>query len=290
MLSGRFNIRILGEGEWGRYYVKRIRGVFVPTLVFLLIYTAKDLHPDYGSFFHFCKVFVLNSLGALSHGIFWFVFSLFGMLMVAPFLAKAFKGPSRDFQNAFFLVWLIWTVTYYCSDNMAIDFTWSYPFRGYLFFFCLGSFLEDSWVNELNTKLLASIGCVAWFANSVITYMGWSKGAFDMSPLFAVSAICLYLLLLRVKVEQSSDFGNVISFIARHSFGFYLAHWLAYEYLQPLFAPLLGTSGLLYQVPLSLIVFATGSLLAAAIEGTVIKAAQCVFDCIVKPFVDSAPK
>lgn len=70
MLSGRFNIRVLDDGQWGGYYIKKIRGVFVPTLVFLLIYTVKEMYSDFGSVFHFGKVFVLNALGAMSHGFF----------------------------------------------------------------------------------------------------------------------------------------------------------------------------------------------------------------------------
>ena len=287
MLSGRFNIRILGEGEWGRYYVKKIRGVFVPTLVFLLIYTAKDLYPGYGGILHFCKVYVLNSLGAMSHGIFWFVFSLFGMLTVAPFFAKALKSPSRDYQNAFFIVWLIWAVMCHCSDNLGIDFNWSYPLQGYFFFFCLGAFVEDSSLNMLETKKLVAVGCVAWLANSAVKYYGWSRGTFDMSPLFTITAVCLYLLLLRVNFDMVPHLKNVCSLLSKHSFGIYLAHWLSYEFLQRYFVTLLNKSGVLYQLLLSPAVLLSGVLLAVFIDKTVIMVAQHVFDRLVRHFVDS---
>lgn len=187
--------------------------------------------------------------------------------MVAPFLAKAFKNPTKGFQSAFFIVWLIRTFVNYCSDNLGLDFNWSYPFGGYLFFFCLGAFVEDSRLNELGTKHLITIGCVSWITNSVITYLGWSKGAFDMSPIFAISAICLYLLLLRVNIDSTPYLGTALSLLSKHSFGINLAHWLAYEFLQPRFVPFLSTSGLLYQAPLSLAVLAAGILLAVVFDG-----------------------
>ncbi len=278
MLSGRFNLRILDDSAYRRYYYRRIRGVLVPVLIYLLIYTLFNMYPDYYSVPNVLETYFYNSMGALSHGIFWFVFSLFGMLMVAPFLAHAFSKPSQTFQKAFFIIWLVWNVVNNFSENLSFDFSWSYPFWGFLFFFCVGGFIEDSFFNRMKTRSLLLLGVGVWLANALLAYLGWSVGAYDTSPFYGITAICLYLLILRIKPGTGSALGKCVSFIAVRSLDIYLLHWLAVLVLQPYFLPLSQISGILYHVCFTVCIFAIALVAAAVIEAVLIKPIQKLMD------------
>ena len=282
MLSGKFNLRALRDSEYKRYYYRRIRGVFVPVLIYLMIYTVFNLYPDFISLPHVLKVFLLNSLGELGHGIFWFVFTLFGMLMVAPFLAKAFNKPSKAFQKAFFIVWLIWNTLNYLGANVPFDFAWAYPFAAWFFFFCIGGFVESSFLNEMKTRSLLLLGIGAWVANALLACAGWTKCAYDQSPLYGITAICLFLILLRIQPSGNRIVQKCVSFIAGKSLGIYLMHWLAFLMLKPYFVALEQVSGILYHFCLGSIVFIAGLLLAVVVETILVAPMQKFIDLVGK--------
>ena len=280
MLSGRFNLRVLDDSEYRHYYYRRIRGVLIPVLIYLLIHTLFEMYPAYGGVPDVLETYFFNSLGALSHGVFWFVFSLFGMLMVAPFLARAFHKPSKTFQTAFLLVWLIWNTIYNFSENLSFEFNWSYPFWGFIFYFCLGGFIEDTFFNRMRTRNLLLLGIGAWVANAALSFAGWSASAYDESPLYGVTAICLYLLILRIKPNGNNVVSKCVSFIATHSLGIYLMHWIAIIVLKPYFYPLTQISGFVYHVCFTIVIFIIGLIAATIIEGLIVKPVQKLMDKI----------
>ena len=278
LLSGRFNMRELGEDEYTRYYYRRVRGVLLPTLIYLFIYTVVGPYSTSGSILHIAKVFVLNSLGELSHGIFWFVFSLFGMLLIAPFIASTFVRMGRNGQRWFLGLWFFVATLTYLSKCLEFDYSWSFPLGGFASFFCAGAFIEHSELNDLSTKTLITVGVAAWVSNMLLAYFGWSNGAYDWSPIYALTAVCLYLVLLRVPIPEDGALTRAISFVASQSFGIYLMHWLVFKMISPYFSPLQSMWGPLYHVCLSACVFALGLLLAVASDYLLVKPLQRLMD------------
>ena len=282
MLSGRLNMRVLQEGEWRSYYGKKDRGILLPTLVFLLIYTVRDLFPAFVSPGFFLKTLALNSLGAMSHGIFWFAFKLFGMVLVAPFLAPALTQSSGELRRAFFLLCALWTASCFISANTGIEFGWQFPIKDHFAFFCIGALIEDSRLNSLSNKQLLLLAFFAALANGVIAYFGWSSGSFDISPLYAIAALCLYLLFQRLDIKGGSAVDVVLAFLSKHSFGIYLMHWFVYEMVQPRLAFLAAVWGPLYQLCLTPLVLVLGVAAAVLVDETLVKAAQGLFDRILR--------
>lgn len=284
MLSGRFNIRRLHDGEWGRYYCKRMRAVLVPMLVFAVIFSLRALHPAFGSPLHVCKEIVLNALGGMAHGIYWFPFSIFGMLMVAPFFFGAFERTTGGFRKAFLLVWLVWTTVYFVAGNTGLDFSWKYPLSGFFFFFLLGSFFEDSYLNGLPSRALGAACILASLANGALAYIGWGNGINDMSPLYGITAVCLYALLLRADPEQGSFAEKAFSLLSKHSFIMYLVHPIVIDLVSPSFAGLANVWGPLYHVALFAAVVAISLPASIAVNVILVRPAQLLFDKAVDLF------
>lgn len=91
-LSGKFNLKIRQTDEALKsYYVKRARGFVIPVLVLFLVRTIYESNSSLDLSL-VAKAYIKNSLGEFGGMEYWFVFTLFGFLIVAPFLARMISG------------------------------------------------------------------------------------------------------------------------------------------------------------------------------------------------------
>lgn len=100
MLSGKFNLRFEPGNDaslsYKNYYLKKIKGIIIPYLIYSIILYAYSVRETYfvlgieGCIRGFAETFF--NLNATSH--IWFMYALIGMLVGAPFLAKMLKSLS----------------------------------------------------------------------------------------------------------------------------------------------------------------------------------------------------
>lgn len=101
LLSGKFNLREKkDDAAVKKFYYNKIRNIVVPIVIFFFIRTLYDLYPDY-SLGLVVKTFIKNFVYDYSHIEYWFMYTLVGFLLVAPFLSHAFARFSKFEKKLF---------------------------------------------------------------------------------------------------------------------------------------------------------------------------------------------
>lgn len=281
MLSGKFNLRERkNDREMVDYYRKRVRNFLIPIVILFFIRTLYNLYPHFESLFHVGKEYLKNSISVFGGMEYWFVFTLFGYLIVAPFLAPMIDKLTPLSRKIFFGIGIAYHAILFVFANLSIDFSWGYLFSGFAFTFCLGGFVESLFPNRRSLIRLGAVALVCLGAIVLCAREGWSAGLHDTSPFYTILAVGVYLLVIagakRLKPSAA------ISFLAQHSFSVYLIHMM---FLMPISGALSG----LFAGPASIaaylavvaLVFACSLVAAVAIDSVVVKPVQRLFDKVV---------
>ena len=280
MMSGKFNVReCKTDQDLKRYYVKKIRNIMLPILILFFIRTLYDMFPNYGSILHFGKEYVKNSLGIYAEIEYWFVFTLVGFLLVAPFLAPSFLNMSKFAQKIFLAIGLVYNLFVLFSSNFDFPFSWGYLFSGFAFAFFIGTFIDKLFTTKKQVMLmlivaLVSLAITVWFA-----WNGKIKGVHDISPFYTLIAIGIYLLILYL--FNNSKPSKIISFMAEHSFSVYLVHMMVLMPVTRMLPPDTGLSTIATYFGVVVVVFLLSLLLAVVIDKFIVKPTQKLFDKIV---------
>lgn len=277
MLSGKFNLRERKDDAGLRqYYLKRFRGFMIPIIILFLIRTIYNLYPHFGSIANIGKEYVKNSLGAFSSMEYWFVFTLFGFLIVAPFIAPIFSRMTAFSKKVFLGIGLGYNLLTIIAQNLGLDFSWGYLFSGFALAFFLGAFIEGLFTSPKSRKILY----VASIASVVITVWmhqeGLTQGIHDISPFYTILAIGIYIFLLNA--FKSAKPSRVVSFIAEHSFSVYLVHMMFLLPIQSILPPLTGIATIPLYLAVVAAVLALSLLCAIVIDALLIKPTQKLFD------------
>ena len=282
MLSGKFNLKRVSDDQLGSYYLRKCRGILIPTLAYFLVRTIYDLIVM-GSGEFWLTAFLKNSLWRYGGIEYWFIFTLISFLVVVPFLAPAFTMPSKAQRKLFFFLGFAYLAALYVLANSGHGFAWSFVFGGFLFPFCLGPSIEQAFASGRSRRLLYVGGVAAWVSSVVLMYRyGWMSGAFDNSPLYMILAIALYLAMLRLGRRHARLCSSApVRFVAKHSFGIYLAHMMVLLPLRDVFATWHPASPYLCYLPFTCIVFVAALAAAFIIDTLLVTPLQHLLDRMV---------
>lgn len=284
MLSGRFNLR---ECESSTallaFYFKKFRGIGIPVVTLFLLRTIWDMRLELTDPIAVLKRFARNLLGDFSATEYWFMFTLVGYLIISPFLAHIitrFREPGHRFElRPFMILCVLFNGASFVAANLDMRFSWTMPFVGYLFPYCLGP-LIDEWARDNRVaRWLCVGGAFGVIATSCLSLNGWGQGVHDISPFYTLAAVGIYVFLFRLGGHLKS--GALFSTVAPHAFSVYMVHMVVLGLVSSFVAPLPGALSLVtYAVTLVLTI--AGSLLVAVVlDKTVIALLQNAFDRIV---------
>ena len=240
-MSGVLNLRPVDDEGIGRFYLRKVRGIVLPALVYMLIDTLWGLRGEPTSVLHAGRVYVTNVLGTFAQGHYWFVYSLFGFLLVTPFVARTFCNlRERPHElRAFAVLGLLFAGFSYLSANTGVAIGWALPWGVAFFVYCLGPSVLPREALAGRTRAFALVGAlVSWMACVGLGMAGWTAQLYDNCPVFVVLAISLFVIVLDVAREWTPR--AAVSFVAKHSFGVYLCHMLVMNSLASLMPALDG--------------------------------------------------
>ena len=277
MLSGRFNLRERETpADLARYYLRRFRGFILPVLIVFLIRTLYDLYPTYESALQVAKAYAVNVLGGLSGVEYWFVYALFGFLLVAPFLAPAFSHMSPFAKRVFFGIGLGYNLLVLIADNRGVEFAWGYLFSGFAFAFCLGAFVEDLFATKRSRRVLYAAAAFGLVATVVMAWEGLYAGIHDTSPFYTLLAIGIYIFILNA--AKGARPSRVVSFMAKHSFSVYLIHTMFLRAVCEVVPAVSGGASLLAYPVVVAATLALSLAGAVLIDTVLVRPAQRLFD------------
>lgn len=280
MLSGRFNLTERTASDPGGFYVRKLRGIVIPVLIFFFLRTLFLLFPDYVSAGNVLESFASNSLDAFNSMEYWFVFSLISFLVVAPFLSRMVVGMLSKDRKLFFWLGLAWFALLFVMRNLGIGFSWSYLFGGFCFPFLIGPFVEELFRDGRAKRRLWVLSALAVCLSVLLFRRGVREGIFDSSPLYMLASVGFYLALVSAgRHVRGKAATTLVSFVARHSFSVYMIHMVVKKLLTPLLPSIEGIASIFCHLGFTLVVAAVSLLASVVLDALLIRPVQRAFDC-----------
>jgi len=218
MISGAL---ILGRDEEpSNFLSKRLKRVFVPFFfwsIIVFVLKFKNIYDGNGHIFNeflsYCRNFIPYLLENKIHGIYWYVYMLIGLYLIAPILQKSFaKGGEKLVRYAVILF-----VAFFIIKSIFPSF---YMFKYYDFHF-IGFFICGFYIHKYvknKHAALAIIGIVVSFI------LSWIHFYYNIGlPYIQIETISIYLLF---KGLPSPKKWPIVFMISRYSYVMYLSHFL----------------------------------------------------------------
>ena len=232
MISGRFALskKLEGVREILSFYKRRLFTILIPLIFFgflycLVVLCKSDAPFTVGMYFKSALKGVLNDLKD-TH--LWFMFALVGMTLSAPFLGRMVQKMSNPELHLLAAIGLIWEIlTVYLGKNLGLGFGYnSWMLNGYPYYYFLGYYVHRVFEEASYKKILMLAGAAAFIINALWTWKMplYSYNAHDLSPLYTIYVVGLYLFLSSAKINAQSPFGRVITWVATQSYFVYLLH------------------------------------------------------------------
>ena len=279
-MSGKFNIKERSDDQLSIYYYRKFRNILIPSFVYIALIALCTVSPFSAGFSAFTTEVVDGFIGSYSNQLPWFIFTLSGFLLAAPFLAPSLKGMSDYSQRFFLLLGLIFLSFEFVFENMGYTFSWTYLFGNWAFAFCAGAFADGFFNTTRRKKKLLILFIVSWLLTFVCIKFGWTAGLYSFSPMYMIIAMVVLLSLLQVSslVSFGDRCSKVISLIAKHSFGIYLLHWFIIQYLAGIVGCHGGLIGFLIYIAVVMIGLISTLVVSILVEMILIKPLQLIFD------------
>lgn len=236
MLSGLFAMKrtYSSKEDYGTYYKKKVISILVPYVVMTFLLHGYDYYQS-GRAFEL-RLYVeetINQFTALnSEQHLWFMYSLIGLLMSAPFFSKMLHAMS-DWEVKF-LFWLSigWNaVSIYLINDLGWNFHYGkWIMASWTIYFFLGYF-HDRIICEKEKKFWYLMGIAGFLITVLWQYLlpMENHSDKDFAPAYTFFVIGMYTFLLyEVKISRAWV-QKIIAFLAKHSFTVYLIHYLILE-------------------------------------------------------------
>lgn len=273
IMSGYFNIK--NKYILSNYYYKKVRNILLPTLVYMFLYTIW-YQLNYESLDHpIVLQFALNAFSSFRSGVFWFVMSLFGMLLLAPVIATAFKPMKQENYRTYIALTLIYLSLTLVGSAVGYPCGWSYPFGVGFALFCFGAAFDIERA-EKQCHLYFFLAILCTVISTYLNYLGIA-GVNDSSPFYVIASVSIYVLLYAFGNKTKPN--KLVSLIAKHSFGLYMCHIPVLQTFQCILPPLARPAA---HFVLLIIVLAITLPIVMLIDATFVRLLQMAADVIYK--------
>ncbi len=242
MLSGLFNMKrdFSDKEEYKTYYKKKVISIFLPYVIMTFLLYGYDFYQS-GRAFEL-RLYIeetINQFTALnSEQHLWFMYSLIGLLMSAPFFSKMLHAMSDWEVKLLFWLSIGWNaVSIYLINDLGWNFHYGkWIMASWTIYFFLGYF-HHRIINESNRKIWYISGTAGFLITVLWQYIlpVENHSATDFAPAYTFFVIGMYTFLLyEVKIPWN-PVKKVIAFFAKHSFTVYLIHYLILEIIDQRF-------------------------------------------------------
>lgn len=226
MLSGKFALAAKCESfnEYYRYYTKKILTLVIPILFYMFLRNIYDNGFGFSQL-SFWKTYIKNVLSGYSDNEYWFLYTIMGLILLAPFLNKMVAGLKKGEIYLLLSLCLLYNAIMTYGPYFHLSFSWNFIFSVWVFYFFLGYFLEkiiDTPKKE-NRIILVGILCL------VITFIqkqgDYIKHIHDLAPTYTFMVCAMFFLLKREHHIKNNTFLNTLILkCGRYSFAVYMVH------------------------------------------------------------------
>ena len=236
MLSGLFAMKkqYSTKEDYAVYYKKKLISIFVPYVIMTFLLHGYDYYQSARVFD--LRMYIeetINQFTALnSEQHLWFMYSLIGLLVSAPFFSKMLHAMSDWEVKLLFWLSIGWnTVSIYLINDLGWNFHYGkWIMASWTIYFFLGYF-HDRIIKKENKKFWYVMGITGFLITVLWQYLlpVENHSDKDFAPAYTFFVMGMYtFLLFEVKISWEW-LKKVIAFFAKHSFTVYMIHYLILE-------------------------------------------------------------
>lgn len=236
MLSGYFNMRneCRSREDYSLYYKKKAVSILLPYVVMTFLLYGYEYYQS-GRAFEL-RAYIeetINQFTALnSEQHLWFMYSLIGLVMSAPFFSRMFHAMSDWEIKLLFAISIGWnTVSIYLANDLGWNFYYGkWIMASWTLYFFLGYF-QDRIIQKSDKKFWYLMGVIGFVVTVLWQYIlpVENHSGRDFAPAYLFFVIGFYTMLLNEIKIPWKPVKTAVSFLARHSFTVYLIHYLILE-------------------------------------------------------------
>lgn len=235
MISGALILPVSQES--GSFFKKRFVKVFIPVLIWSIFYLL-------------CKQFIsgrsidwINSLLSMPFStqgtsIFWFIYTLLGLYLLAPILSRWLQAASRKELEFYLGLWgisLCYPFLKYVVDINTSNTGILYYFSGYVGYFVLGYYLK-TYPDRISWKILIPALAVSIVIPVACKLQNIEVDFYDLfwylSIFVVIQCVCWWKAICRIKQNAIGErVGRVITELSKMTFGIYLVHIFIMRYV-----------------------------------------------------------
>ncbi len=250
MLSGKFTLKTKFDtiSDYKNFYLKRLYKIILPTFLYSALYYiinfyfGRLLGNEQPYKFTFTTIqniqifFTKFTSGTVSSH-FWFIYTLVGIYLISPFIAKLVQKIS--ISELICLNAVLFGFQFFCvfcdifEIPLAID---NLGMTSYTPYFILGYSLDRIFRTYKSRIILVLLGIISLCISilEAIYLRGYNIHLTDFSPNIVLTTCALYIILYRImKINRSFIIQHIFTFFSKHSLSFYCLHYLIlYEVLR----------------------------------------------------------
>lgn len=243
LITGALSLKPEPVVDWRAYFKKRVMLVFLPTLVWSVIYLTWNTHAGVEP--EFSKYVLLDLLAMPAARHLWFMYMFLGLVLVTP-LVRVFlvSATRRDVWYAVGLFVGSTTLVIAVKEFLKINISeWFYLPFGYWGYFLMGYALNQIPASRLRKGPLGFsvvfLTCLTATGTILLSFRDdWHFNNFfndNLGPFTTATSAVAFLFFKSLDVrgffERFQRLGQALTSIAHHSFGIYLAHALVIQFL-----------------------------------------------------------
>ena len=226
------------NGNWLKFYVRRITRVLVPYIIWTAIYSIPDIQSSGPS------ALVKNLLCANATTTLYYIFVYIQFVLLTPLLGKLAKSPYRH------LGWLIAPLSVILFKYIPafgniqlgkhIELFWNDACLGWFTFYYLGLILGNRIIDrQFNIRNLAVLYCTSLLLQMAEGYLWFTvdpAGCGSQLKLSSILSSTIFMLIIYCVLSRSSHEPKrrLLCTIGDYSFGIYLVHMMILKAMEPL--------------------------------------------------------
>lgn len=236
IMSGKFalNAGFDTDEDIKNYYKKKVSGLIVPIFLFMLIQTIYDCYAQQAPIF---PTYFTNVWSTYSGTHDWFLYTLVGNLLFAPFLGRALQSMGdKPFCILIGITAAFNTLTT-IGTNKGLLFAWGFPISGWSLYFALGYGIERVVNTDKKRGISYIISAGALLVSFyLVIHQKWVSKISDLSPVYLLAVSGAYLFLTQIYTRSHGRvLDGFVRFIGKYSFAAYMVHMMVLRTIIPYF-------------------------------------------------------